>query len=90
MEWLGTRISDVIAGMDTDGDDPLISLSRRDVKKARNMLVNSPVLAEDGPELEWRAELQTMLVLNVKAENEILYGRDGGLESWIDRKMTSM
>jgi meiotic recombination protein SPO11 len=90
LEWLGTRVSDVITRMDSHGDDPLISLSRRDLKKARSMLANSPVLIEGGPEPEWRAELQTMLMLNLKVETEILYGRDGGLEGWIDRKMTSM
>lgn len=42
---------------------------------------------EDGPELEWRAELQTMMMLNIKAETEVLYGTRGGLEGWIDRKM---
>lgn len=90
LEWLGTRVSDVVSGIDSHGDDPLISLSWRDVKKARSMLANSPVLVEDGPEPEWRAELQTMLMLNVKFETEILYGRDGGLEGWIDQKMRSM
>lgn len=87
LQWLGLRISDVIAGADTMGDDALIPLTPRDRKRARAMLKNSPAFAEDGPEVEWRAELQTMLMLNLKAETEILYERDGGLEGWIDRKM---
>lgn len=51
------------------------------------MLRNNPVLASDGPEIEWRTELQQMLMLNVKAESEMLYDRVGGLGLWIDRKM---
>ncbi|KAL1970901.1 hypothetical protein VTN77DRAFT_2735 [Rasamsonia byssochlamydoides] len=87
LQWLGVRISDAVAGADTQGDDALIPLSSRDWKRARAMLMNSPAFAEDGPELGWRAELQTMLMLNLKAETEILYEREGGLEGWIDRKM---
>jgi meiotic recombination protein SPO11 len=51
------------------------------------MLSRNPVLAVDGPEPEWRVELQRMMMLNVKAETEILHGRDGGLEGWIEREM---
>lgn len=51
------------------------------------MLRNSPVWAVGGPEPEWRTELQQMLMLNVKAEIELLYEQDGGLEAWINRKM---
>lgn len=51
------------------------------------MLHNSPVWASDGPELQWRVELQRMLFLNAKAEIEILYECSGGLEGWIERRM---
>jgi meiotic recombination protein SPO11 len=90
LQWLGVRISDVVAsaGSTLGGeDDPLIHLTSRDRKKALAMLRNSPAFAEDGPEVDWRAELQTMLMLNLKAETEILYERGGGLEGWLDRKM---
>lgn len=87
LQWLGLRISDTIAVPEVLGDKALLSLTMRDRKKITAMLQNSPVWASDGPELEWRAELQQMLVLNLKAEIEILYECIGGLEGWIDRRM---
>ncbi|KAH1270032.1 hypothetical protein KXV81_004703 [Aspergillus fumigatus] len=86
--WLGLRTSDVIGSADSFGDEAFIRLSLRDRKKAVAMLSNNPVWAEDGPEQEWRAELQQMLMLNLKAEIEILYNRQEGLEGWINKKMT--
>ncbi|KAH3337382.1 hypothetical protein KXW81_000792 [Aspergillus fumigatus] len=86
--WLGLRTSVVIGGADSFGDEAFIRLSLRDRKKAVAMLSNNPVWAEDGPEQEWRAELQQMLMLNLKAEIEILYNRQEGLEGWINKKMT--
>ncbi|KAL4996301.1 Spo11/DNA topoisomerase VI subunit A [Aspergillus recurvatus] len=87
LQWLGLRTSDIISGLKSDGDETLMSLTRRDRRKIMTMLGRSPVWAVDGPEAEWRVELQRMLVLNVKAEIEILYDRVGGLEGWINRKM---
>ncbi|CAP98697.1 Pc22g14090 [Penicillium rubens Wisconsin 54-1255] len=87
LQWLGLRVSDIIAVPEVLGDTALLSLTMRDRKKIMAMLRNSPVWASDGPEPEWRAELQRMLVLNLKAEIEILYGCQGGLEGWINRRM---
>ncbi|KAJ5164967.1 Winged helix-turn-helix transcription repressor DNA-binding [Penicillium coprophilum] len=87
LQWLGLRVTDIIAVPEVLGDTALLSLTTRDRKKIMTMLRNSPVWASDGPEPEWRAELQRMLVLNLKAEIEILYGCQGGLEGWINRRM---
>ncbi|KAJ5360221.1 Winged helix-turn-helix transcription repressor DNA-binding [Penicillium concentricum] len=87
LQWLGLRVTDIIAVPEVLGDTALLSLTTRDRKKIMAMLRNSPVWASDGPEPEWRAELQRMLVLNLKAEIEILYGCPGGLEGWINRRM---
>lgn len=65
----------------------LMNLRPRDRKKAMLMLENSPIVAEDGPEREWREELQKMLILNVKAEIEVLYDIDGELDGWLDRRL---
>ncbi|KAJ5518921.1 Winged helix-turn-helix transcription repressor DNA-binding [Penicillium expansum] len=87
LQWLGLRVTDIIAVPEVLGDTALLSLTTRDRRKIMAMLRNSPVWASDGPEPEWRAELQRMLVLNLKAEIEILYGCQGGLEGWINRRM---
>lgn len=90
VRWLGLRTSDVVADADALGDDVLIRLTLRDRKKAISMLSNNPAWADDGPEPEWRAELQVMLMLNLKAEIEMLYNREGGIESWIDQQMAGL
>ena len=43
--------------------------------------------AENGPETEWRREVQVMLMLNIKAEMEILNERTGGMEAWLEEKL---
>jgi meiotic recombination protein SPO11 len=77
----------VVTGAGSLEDESLIPLSLRDRKKAQAMLAKSPCFAEEGPEPTWRAELQQMLMLNVKAEIEVLYEREGGIEGWLDKKL---
>ncbi|KAL2010459.1 hypothetical protein VTN00DRAFT_6266 [Thermoascus crustaceus] len=90
LRWLGLHTSDVAAGIDPQGEDALIPLSARDRKKALAMLSGNPIFAEDGPEPGWRAKLQQMLMLNMKAEIEILYGMEGGINAWIDQKLRGL
>lgn len=87
LEWLGLRASEVVAKTDSLGDETVVPLSSRDRKRAQAMLAKSPCFAEDGPEPTWRAELQQMLMLNIKAEMELLYEREGGIERWLDKKL---
>ncbi|KAL5336329.1 Spo11/DNA topoisomerase VI subunit A [Aspergillus crustosus] len=87
LRWLGLRVSEVIEGLGSMGDEALIPLTQRDRLKIHQRLARNPVWAGDGPELEWRVELQRMLILNVKAETEVLYNRNGGLEGWIEGEM---
>ncbi|KAJ5381543.1 uncharacterized protein N7496_003971, partial [Penicillium cataractarum] len=87
MEWLGLKVVDAILASESPGANEVLSLTPSDRRKILAMLRNNPVWSNDGPEPEWRSELQRMLFLNVKAEIEMLYDRDGGLEAWIDRKL---
>ncbi|KAL4950849.1 Spo11/DNA topoisomerase VI subunit A [Aspergillus filifer] len=87
LRWLGLRTSEIVKGLGLDGDEALMPLTKRDRKKIVSMLSRSPVWAADGPEMEWRVELQRMLMLNVKAEIEILYEGVGGIEGWLNREM---
>lgn len=72
-----------------DNSEPvLLPLTMRDRRKARSMMMKNPVFAENGPEQEWRRELQVMLMLNVKAEIEAFYesGRES-FEAWINAEL---
>lgn len=87
LQYLGFRVSDAAMNANISTNKSLLMLTVRDRRKVVSMLQNSPIWGSDGPELEWRVELQRMLMLNMKAEIEILYEQDGSLEGWIDRKM---
>lgn len=80
IQWLGIQSRDVLGGNDGDEYDGLLRLSARDRKKAADMLQKSE-------ETEWRRELQVMLMLNVKAEMEVLAEREGGVERCVEEKL---
>lgn len=77
IRWLGIRSSDILNEPNCEEAKGLLKLSGRDRKKAVKMLEKSAVMREDGGEAEWRRELQVMLMLNVKAEIEVLGDREG-------------
>ena len=58
-----------------------MALTGRDRKMAVRML-GGDVFAEGG-EAEWRRELQVMVMLDAKAEIQLLDRRPGGLEGWL-------
>ena len=87
IRWLGIRSSDILNEPNREEAQGLLKLSGRDRKKAVKMLENSAVMREGGGEAEWRRELQVMLMLNVKAEIEVLGQREGGVEGWVEEKL---
>ena len=87
IQWLGIRARSVLAGNGQDAYHGLLTLSVRDRKKAVDMLERMEPLQESGTEEEWRRELQVMLMLNVKAEMEVLAEREGGVKRWVDEKL---
>lgn len=50
-------------------------------------MLERAIFAADGPGRRWRRELQIMLVMNVKAEIQLMSGREGGLERWLGDKL---
>ena len=87
IRWLGIRSSDILNEPNCEEAKGLLKLSGRDRKKAVKMLEKSAVMREDGGEAEWRRELQVMLMLNVKAEIEVLGDREGGVKGWVEEKL---
>lgn len=93
--WLGVRrqqITQIPAGksdLDTSLATELqgvMKLTARDRTKAMRML-EWDICADGGLEQDWRRELQTMLMLNTKAEMQVLDELPGGLVSWLDREL---
>ncbi|KAL6706336.1 endodeoxyribonuclease [Coniothyrium glycines] len=64
----------------------LMRLTSRDRNRATRML-EWDLCAVDGREQDWRRELQTMLMLNVKAEMQILDELPTGLVPWIIKQL---
>jgi meiotic recombination protein SPO11 len=86
MQWLGVRSSDII---DNEGSGQgLIKLTARDRRVAIRLL-EKDIFDEWGKEEEWRRELQVMLLLNVKAEIQIL-GNAERLRGWLDENLMAV
>lgn len=90
IQWVGLQASKMMSVASHTNMSSLVPMSQRDRKMAEAMLKRNPSVAEDGPEPTWRKELQSMLAMNLKAELEILYELDGGMEGWLDRKMSKL
>jgi meiotic recombination protein SPO11 len=91
LQWLGVQSHHISrTPVDEGGTETaaladlqgLMRLTARDRSKAQRML-EWDICAEDGPETVWRTELQRMLMLNVKAEMQILDELPGGLLLWL-------
>ena len=87
LTWLGPRSAD-LPSPKVGGEDPigLLRLTARDRKKALKILEGERC-AENGPEQDWRRELQVMLMLNTKAEIQLLSTSLGQLEVWLETKL---
>ncbi|TEY86522.1 hypothetical protein BOTCAL_0006g00010 [Botryotinia calthae] len=83
MHWLGLRSKDMMqGGKENEG---LLKLTERDRRLAVKMLQRD-VCQEYGDEHEWRREIQVMLMLNKKAEIQII-GNGDELENWLNKKL---
>lgn len=82
VQWLGLKSGDMSHMQDGPGYQELMTLTHRDRQKARGMLswVN---MSEQKRDLELRHALQTMLILDLKAEIQILDSNDGGIAGWL-------
>ncbi|TVY31925.1 Meiotic recombination protein, partial [Lachnellula occidentalis] len=84
IQWLGVRNCDFVG---TGGDQEvdavgLLKLTKRDRRIAIKMLEK----ADGHVDVEWKRELRIMLMLNVKAEIQVL-GNAEALGSWLDGKL---
>lgn len=89
MRWLGVKRQHISQTQVEHADlksvpelQGLMRLTARDRTKATRML-EWDLFSEAGPEQEWRHEVQTMLMLNVKAEMQILDEIPAGLVSFL-------
>lgn len=82
IQWLGVRSCDFVGSDRTDDARGLLKLSARDRRIALRML------ERDGEkDDECKRELHVMLMLNVKAEIQIL-GNGKKLGEWLDARLT--
>jgi len=84
MRWLGVKLDDVTAG--AADDEPLLPLTLVDRDRITAMLTRQ-VADADTVQQQCFAELQKMLVLNVKAEIQLLDDRPGGLVHWLEERI---
>ena len=91
LRWLGIKSGQLTPYTDHRGvthDNTTVDaqgtmrLTPRDRKKARKML-SGKICGENSSEPEWTRELQRMLMLNMKAEMQILEEQPGGVSGWV-------
>jgi meiotic recombination protein SPO11 len=82
LTWIGLKSGHLTVSEERGEEQGLLRLSFRDRRKALCMLSREP-FAENDKEPGWRREVQTMLMLNIKAEIQLLERREGGLSSWV-------
>jgi meiotic recombination protein SPO11 len=81
IHWVGVKSSHIAQEGNHHQSQGLLKLSLRDRRLAQRMLDRDPF--QDGQELEFRRELQVMLMLNTKAEIQLLETGSGGLQGWL-------
>lgn len=86
LNWLGLKSDTVCQTINVCGAQELLPLSNRDRRRASKML-EWKNLDEDGAEAGWRRELQIMLMLNYKAEIQLMDEREGGVHGWIKDRL---
>ncbi|TAQ87210.1 hypothetical protein B7494_g4466 [Chlorociboria aeruginascens] len=84
IRWLGIGSYDI--AHEESSKVGLLKLTSRDRRIATRML-GKETFSEEGMEMEWRRELQVMLLMNLKAEIQIL-GNGEELESWLNGKLS--
>jgi len=86
LHWLGLTSEEVCSADDDRHNQELLPLSIRDRRKATKML-EWQNLQEDDIEAGWRRELQVMLMVNYKAEIQLMDEQEGGVQEWVKEKL---
>ncbi|MCJ1394992.1 hypothetical protein MMC18_007873 [Xylographa bjoerkii] len=81
LRWLGLKSKDIPLDETSADESGLMILTSRDRKMVVQMLARPTFSDEVEP--EWRKELQSMLMLDMKAEIQLLDRREGGLATWL-------
>ncbi|MCJ1382863.1 hypothetical protein MMC17_005976 [Xylographa soralifera] len=81
LRWLGLKSKDLPTDETSADESGLMPLTGRDRKLAVQML-GRPAFSEE-VETDWRRELQAMLMLDMKAEIQLLDRRESGLVTWL-------
>lgn len=86
LRWLGLKSDHILSLEQTHFNQGLMPLTKRDRRKATRML-GQVRMTEDGEESQWRQQLQVMLLVNYKAELQILDANPGALMGLISSSM---
>lgn len=82
IQWMGLRSRDITDENRTHRNQGLMALTRRDRHRARKMLEWGRSAGPEEAE-QWRRELQVMLMLNLKAEIQIIDSDPAGVGNMI-------
>lgn len=83
IHWLGLHSEHVLSGEATHADQGLLTLTARDRKKVRSMLEWQVLEGDQG----LRRDLQVMLMLNFKAELQLLDATSDGMSNLLEENL---
>lgn len=90
LKWLGLRSEHLHADeFDTHAAQGRLTLSKRDRSKA-TMMIDREIDIDDGDALMERRELQTMLMLNTKAELQLLDAMPDGMNNLLSSMISKL
>lgn len=82
LQWLGLRSEHIVLGVDNvHASQGLLTLTTRDRARARKMLERACLKQDDGDDSHLQTELQIMLMLNRKAELQLLDAVTDGMKN---------
>lgn len=88
LQWLGLRSEHMLLGGEsTHGTQGLLALTARDRNRARKMLERDVLDNEGQEEADFRRELQVMLLLNMKAELQLLDATPNGISDLLEGQL---
>lgn len=90
LRWLGLRSEYLNAADGLHSDQGLLQLTARDRRKAVSMLERNQVDSVDECERDVRVALQTMLMLNIKAELQLLDATPRGMEDLLTSALSKL
>nr|POE72755.1 meiotic recombination protein spo11-1 [Quercus suber] len=89
LQWIGLQSKHLLMNnASTHANQGLLILSSRDRRKAQKLLERQASFPAESGTVEWRSQLQHMLMLSIKAEIQLLHVTSDSLTNLLNRELS--